>query len=200
MREKKPFMVEFTGTPEAGKTTAIKVVSNMLENAGHSVMILEESAEKLPKEIPKGTFDANLWMHFITQAGVLKATYSQAEIVLIDRGIIDSKFYAWKFFHENEASVKEYEYFKKTCLSEVNPDLLLGLIVSPSTALKRRGRRTARRGAEGKIVKEEYIKKYNKYFCDFFNDTTLRKSLIRTDELQISEMNELIYKIISDAL
>lgn len=188
MREKKPFMVEFTGTPEAGKTTAIKVVSNMLENAGHSVMILEESAEKLPKEIPKGTFDANLWMHFITQAGVLKATYSQAEIVLIDRGIIDSKF-----FHENEASVKEYEYFKKTCLSEVNPDLLLGLIVSPSTALKRRG-------AEGKIVKEEYIKKYNKYFCDFFNDTTLRKSLIRTDELQISEMNELIYKIISDAL
>ena len=33
----------------------------------------------------------------------------------------------------------------------------------------------------------------------FFNDTTLRKSLIRTDELQISEMNELIYKIISDA-
>ena len=30
MREKKPFMVEFTGTPEAGKTTAIKVVSNML--------------------------------------------------------------------------------------------------------------------------------------------------------------------------
>ena len=193
MREKKPFMVEFTGTPEAGKTTAIKVVSNMLENAGHSVMILEESAEKLPKEIPKGTFDANLWMHFITQAGVLKATYSQAEIVLIDRGIIDSKFYAWKFFHENEASVKEYEYFKKTCLSEVNPDLLLGLIVSPSTALKCRG-------AEGKIVKEEYIKKYNKYFFDFFNDTTLRKSLIRTEELQISEMNELIYKIISDAL
>lgn len=49
-------------------------------------------------------------------------------------------------------------------------------------------------------MKEEYIKKYNKYFCDFFNDTTLRKSLIRTDELQISEMNELIYKIISDAL
>ena len=192
-KSEKPFMVEFSGTPEAGKTTAINAVVNMLERDGYKTIILEESAGKLPVEIPKGIFDANLWMHFITQAGVLKATYSQAEIVLIDRGIIDSKFYAWKFFHENEASVKEYEYFKKTCLSEVNPDLLLGLIVSPSTALKRRG-------AEGKIVKEEYIKKYNKYFCDFFNDTTLRKSLIRTDELQISEMNELIYKIISDAL
>ena len=193
MREKKPFMVEFTGTPEAGKTTAIKVVSNMLENAGHSVMILEESAEKLPNEIPKGTFDANLWMHFVTQAGIFKATYSQAEVVLIDRGIIDSKFYAWKFFYEKKASLEEYKYFKKTCLSNVNPDLLLGLIVSPTTALRRRG-------AEGKIVKEEYIKEYNKYFCNFFDDVNLRKSLIRTDELEISAMNELIYKIISDAL
>ena len=147
MREKKPFMVEFTGTPEAGKITAIKVVSNMLENAGHSVMILEESAEKLPKEIPKGTFDANLWMHFITQAGILKAQHSLVDIVLIDRGIIDSKFYAWKFLKEEKCSVEQFNEFQRTCLKKINPDLFLGLLVSPKTSIKRRG-------GEGRLVNE----------------------------------------------
>ena len=74
-------------------------------------MILEESAEKLPNEIPKGTFDANLWMHFVTQAGIFKATYSQAEVVLIDRGIIDSKFYAWKFFYEKKSKLRRIQVF-----------------------------------------------------------------------------------------
>lgn len=65
-KSRKPFMVEFSGTPEAGKTTAIRVVANMLEEVGCTTLILNESAEKLPKEIPKGIFDANLWMHYIT--------------------------------------------------------------------------------------------------------------------------------------
>ena len=45
---RKPFMVEFTGTPEAGKTTTIKNVANKLTNMGYRVSILQESAEKLP--------------------------------------------------------------------------------------------------------------------------------------------------------
>ena len=38
-------MVEFSGTPEAGKTTAINAVVNMLERDGYKTIILEESAE-----------------------------------------------------------------------------------------------------------------------------------------------------------
>ena len=62
----KPFMVEFSGTPEAGKTTTIKKLADMLRNRNYKVMTLKESAESLPAEIPKGTFDANMWMHLIT--------------------------------------------------------------------------------------------------------------------------------------
>ena len=47
---RKPFMVEFTGTPEAGKTTSIRNVANKLLNEGYTVAILEESAERLPEE------------------------------------------------------------------------------------------------------------------------------------------------------
>lgn len=98
---RKPFMVEFTGTPEAGKTTSIRNVANKLLNEGYTVAILEESAERLPEEIPKGTWDANLWMHYQTQAGILRATYLEANVVLIDRGLIDSNFYGRKFLWEN---------------------------------------------------------------------------------------------------
>ena len=79
-KSEKPFMVEFSGTPEAGKTTAINAVVNMLERDGYKTIILEESAGKLPVEIPKGIFDANLWMHYITQAGILKACYTTADV------------------------------------------------------------------------------------------------------------------------
>ena len=100
MRQLKPFMVEFSGTPEAGKSTAIALLVKMLEDKGYRTMILKESAEVLPNELEKGTFEGNLWMHLITQAGILKAEHADVDIVLIDRGIVDSKFYAWKYFKE----------------------------------------------------------------------------------------------------
>ena len=44
-KSEKPFMVEFSGTPEAGKTTAINAVVNMLERDGYKTI------EELEKDI-----------------------------------------------------------------------------------------------------------------------------------------------------
>ena len=176
-KSEKPFMVEFSGTPEAGKTTAINAVVNMLERDGYKTIILEESAGKLPVEIPKGIFDANLWMHYITQAGILKACYTTADVVLIDRGIIDSQFYAWKFYQEKMVSKQEYSAFQKQCLEGVNPDLFLGLMVSPKLAVK-----------------------YNKFFIEYFDRIQLTKGLIRTDKINVLEMNNKVYDTILKVL
>lgn len=185
----RPFMVEFSGTPEAGKSTAIASVAKMLETAGYKVMILKESAESLPEEFQKGTFEANLWMHFITQAGILKARNSNADIVLIDRGIIDSEFFAWKFLKEGKCSAEQFSEFQRTCLKGISPDLFLGFSVSPDTSIKRRG-------GEGRLVNKEYVKSYNRFFMDFFATIDVRKKMIYTDEIDISEMNNLIFSII----
>ena len=192
-KSEKPFMVEFSGTPEAGKTTAINAVVNMLERDGYKTIILEESAGKLPVEIPKGIFDANLWMHYITQAGILKACYTTADVVLIDRGIIDSQFYAWKFYQEKMVSKQEYSAFQKQCLEGVNPDLFLGLMVSPKLAV-------TRRGGEGRIVNEGYIEKYNKFFIEYFDRIQLTKGLIRTDKINVLEINNKVYDTILKVL
>ena len=154
---RKPFMVEFTGTPEAGKTTVITNVSNQLTALGYRVFVLKESAEKLPRQIPKGTWDANLWMHYQTMSGLLKAKYINADIVLIDRGLVDSNFYGKRFLWNNLCTKEKYEKFRNQFIDELFPDFLVALIVSPDIALKRRG-------GKGTLVNEEYIKKYNELF------------------------------------
>ena len=190
---RKPFMVEFTGTPEAGKTTSIKNVANKLLNEGYTVAILEESAESLPKEIPKGTWDANLWMHYQTQAGILKSTHLKVDLVLIDRGLIDSNFYGKKFLWEKVASEKQYQNFRKQFMYELLPDLLIALVVQPQIAIQRRG-------GPGRLVNEEYIKAYNKLFMKYYEEIECPKVLIDTASLDVYQMNETIFQTIRSRL
>ena len=188
---RKPFMVEFTGTPEAGKTTAIKNVANKLITAGYKVVTLQESAEKLPSEIPKGSWNANLWMHLQTTAEILRASYVDADIILLDRGLIDSDFYGKKFLWENEIKEKQYRQFKKQFIDELFPDFLIAWIVSPETAIKRRG------GA-GRLVNERYIRRYNELFRRYYDEIVCRKAVIDTGSLSVYEMNDQIFKIIME--
>ena len=190
---RKPFMVEFTGTPEAGKTTSIRNVTNKLLNEGYTVAILEESAERLPEEIPKGTWDANLWMHYQTQAGILRAKHMKADLVFIDRGLIDSNFYGRKFLWENVISEEQYEKFSAQFMDELLPDFLVALVVEPQVAIKRRG-------GSGRLVNEEYIKAYNKLFMKYYDEIEVSKALIDTAKLDLYQMNETIFQILRSKL
>lgn len=190
---RKPFMVEFTGTPEAGKTTTIRNVANKLVSVGYKVSVLQESAERLPHEIPKGTWEANLWMHFQTTAEILRTSYIQADIILIDRGLVDSNFYGKKFLWEGVATEEQYEKFRRQFIDELFPDFLIALIVSPETAIKRRG------GA-GHLVNEEYIGRYNELFKRYYNELTCKKAIVDTGGLDVYQMNDWIFNIILENL
>lgn len=186
---RKPFMVEFSGTPEAGKTTTINTVANIMRNANYRVIVLRESAESLPDEIAKGTFQANMWMHFITQAGLLKAVHADADIALIDRGIVDSEFYGQKFLLEGGCSKEEYEEFERTFLQCLKPDLFITLMVTPEEAIKRRG-------GEGRLVNREYVRKYNEAYLKYFKKVQYPKELINTEMKEPSEVSKQVSDII----
>lgn len=186
---RKPFMVEFSGTPEAGKTTTINTVANIMRNANYRVIVLRESAESLPDEIAKGTFQANMWMHFITQAGLLKAVHADADIALIDRGIVDSEFYGQKFLLEGGCSKEEYEEFERTFLQCLKPDLFITLMVTPEEAIKRRG-------GEGRLVNREYVRKYNEAYLEYFRTVQYPKELINTEMKEPSEVSKQVSDII----
>ena len=185
-----PFMVEFTGTPEAGKTTSINNVAAELEKMGYTVSILRESAESLPKEIPKGTWFANLWMHYQTQSGLLKAKFMNSDIVLVDRGLIDSNFYGKKFLWEGKCSEEEYHKFRMQFMDDFFPDFLVALIVPPKRAVQRRG-------GEGRLVNEDYICNYNKLFFKYYNELECPKTFINTSKLTVSSMTkEILQEIV----
>lgn len=186
---RKPFMVEFSGTPEAGKTTTINTVANIMRNANYRVIVLRESAESLLDEIAKGTFQANMWMHFITQAGLLKAVHADADIALIDRGIVDSEFYGQKFLLEGGCSKDEYEEFERTFLQCLKPDLFITLMVTPEEAIKRRG-------GEGRLVNREYVRKYNEAYLKYFRKVQYPKELINTEMKEPSEVSKQVSDII----
>ena len=190
---RKPFMVEFTGTPEAGKTTSIANIAINLRSIGYSVSVLKESAEKLPEEIPKGTWYANLWMHYQTQAGLVKAKFYQTDIVLIDRGLVDSNFYGKKFLWEGICTNQEYQKFRQQFMDELFPDFLLALMVPPETAIKRRG-------GEGHLVNEEYLKKYNEMFLRYYEEIKCPKRLVDTSKFDVYEMNQEILSVILENL
>lgn len=186
-------MVEFMGTPEAGKTTSIVNVANNLSSSGYTVSILKESAEKLPIEIPKGTWYANLWMHYQTQAGILKAQFFEADIVLIDRGLVDSNFYGKKFLWEQVCTEEEYQKFRKQFLEDLFPDFVIALMIPPEVAIQRRG-------GEGRLVTKKYIESYNEMFLRFYNDIELPKILVDTSGFNVYDMNQKILAIIKENL
>ena len=185
----RPFMVEFSGTPEEGKTTTINAVADMLRKNDYKTIILKESAESLPSEIPKGTFDANMWMHFITQSGLISALYSKADIVLIDRGIIDSEFYGQKFLNDGLCTKAKYDEFKKMFLQHLKPNLFIALMVTPEESVKRRG-------GEGRLVNKEYIQNYNEAYLKFFETIIVNKHLIMTDNIELYEVCKTVLNII----
>ena len=75
MTRRKPVLVEFTGTPEAGKTTTISSVYKQLIAMGYNVRIYPESAEITPSYIPKGSNDFKLWIDADTFKHIIEAKY-----------------------------------------------------------------------------------------------------------------------------
>lgn len=64
---------------------------------------------------------------------------------------------------------------------------------SPDIAVKRRG-------GEGSLVNEEYIKKYNESFLMYYEQIKCSKVLINTSQLNVYEMNNAIFDVIQEIL
>ena len=67
-----PFMIEFIGTPEAGKTTTIHRLKDLLLTQKYSVNLVRESAEIVPTSFPKGSTEAHFWMRLTTARSILE--------------------------------------------------------------------------------------------------------------------------------
>jgi thymidylate kinase len=135
-REKRPWLVEFAGTPRAGKTTVIRSLSTWLTRAGWDVHLVDEQAECCP--VPsKDNPHFNIWTTCSTICRIVEARYSSADIVLIDRGIFDALCWL-EWYHQRGLPPAEpavYESVSKFAIDLI--DLVVVMIVDPAQALRR---------------------------------------------------------------
>lgn len=186
----RPIMVEFTGTPEAGKTTVINKLKPILEAQGLKVIVVQEGAELLPSVIPKGSWDANVWMLHITCAKIIQTKYMECDVVLIDRGAIDFQFFGFKFFKKQECSIEDYIAYMGLFTPNLNPDFLITLTVNPETSL-------SRRGGPGRLVNMKFLKEYNNLLYPFYKTITIPKTLIDTSSMSIDDVTSQALEVIS---
>lgn len=184
---KRPYVVELSGTPESGKTTVIKSLIKEYEAQGLNVIYIRESAEIVPKHLPKGSFIANQWMRLTSLPSIIDASYNEEnDLIFIDRGVWDSIFFEYIFLLEDKCSLGQFKSFRSFLQDDLFlPNLLIALVASPDEVIKRRG-------GEGRIVKRDWIEFYNKNFINFYNRINSPKTLIDTTNISKEELVKLL--------
>jgi thymidylate kinase len=151
----RPVVIEFAGTPRAGKTTAIEGLRERFDRDGRGVLVVEEQAQHCP--VPdKRNPDFNRWTYAATMQRIVAARYECTDVVLVDRGPFDTL--AWNELYPS----KNRETYAAALRAEVVE--LVGLVVvmtvSPEKAMERDGR--AARHPAGSIINQWTLRAINR--------------------------------------
>lgn len=136
----RPFFVEFTGSPSAGKTTTIKELDKLLRRQGLRVLCPQEGAEVI-RHIERTTplYNIRTGMY----AAEILADLSNGhlyDVVIFDRCIFDAYCWMEYWFEKGKLSIKEKENIQAFFLSKfftANLDAALILISDPKVAMER---------------------------------------------------------------
>lgn len=189
----RPFVVEFTGTPEAGKTTSIKKIIPIVEKLLNcKIGFVQEAAELLPDTFKKGSYEANIWLGE-KLLSLLKISFSDTSnnILIIDRGCVDKNFWNYQLYQEGIFFESEYlNLQEKFCQPDFLPNLCVILKTSPEESI-------LRRGGEGQLVTVKWIEEYNSTLQDFlskFQDifTTIDWFTLDTTNISQSDVIEVV--------
>lgn len=146
MQNKKPFVIEFTGTPRTGKTTIINNLYDLFTKAGIKVSMLEEftTSKKYKKEIKPNlknqykkivNFEIPRYVKEELECEIKK----ENDIILIDRSLFDRLIWVDSLHLKGELKKEEYEEYKKEYVPMIKNkiDIIIGTYTDATTAIKR---------------------------------------------------------------
>ncbi|MFV8750996.1 hypothetical protein ACNOYE_10665 [Nannocystaceae bacterium ST9] len=136
---RRPYIVELAGTPKAGKTTTLHVLNRFLKDCGYQVHEMRERASDCPIAM-KGHFFFNTWTTTTMLASMIESLESEADVLLLDRGIFDAIVWLEYQSLDHQVSREEREVFRNFVLLErwrQLTDLTFVLTVQPEIALVR---------------------------------------------------------------
>ncbi len=143
---KKPFVIEFTGTPRTGKTSIINNLYDFFKKGGFNVSVIEEfTTSKYYKENLKSDFEkmnsTDKYMAILQKVyeQLLDRINSKSDIILIDRSINDRQI--WNYSCYIHGNISEDNYLEvRDKFSNISSELIDFLVVTyvdSLTCLKR---------------------------------------------------------------
>ncbi len=136
----RPFFLEFTGSPSAGKTTTIKELDTFFRKQGFRVLCPQEGAEVV-RHISRSTPVYNIRTGLYALTMFLDLSYGHNyDIVIFDRCVFD--VYCWMMYWEGKGklSAAEKELIQSFFLSPLwmdKIDVSYFMISDPKTAMDR---------------------------------------------------------------
>ncbi|MGH7951140.1 MAG: NUDIX domain-containing protein [Limisphaerales bacterium] len=212
---RKPIVIEFAGTPKAGKTTTLSAVYAFLKRCGFKVEVVVERASICPIRDKKHS-NFNIWTACTTLAQILEKTQippraDDPEILILDRGLFDS--IAWLEMMERLARIRreEREIAERFLLLPDWRKRVSGVVVmtaSPASAMEREQGDLPVEGATGSIMNEavlEQFKANTQAACNrlgkFFRVFEVNTSLSGSDKKKTAEkVAGIVLDLISEQL
>ncbi len=141
-RQKRPIVIEFSGSPKSGKTSCINSLQLFLRRNGFKVEIIQERANVCPvynKQSPM----FNLWtgcMSLVGMLSILEREEVNCDVLLMDRGIFDAFcWFDWlaerKLMENDQRETFERFFLIEDLIKKV--DIVFAFCVDPNISLER---------------------------------------------------------------
>lgn len=141
-RKRRPIVIEFSGSPKAGKTSCINSLKQFLKRNGFEVEIIQERASVCPV-YDKHSPMFNIWTACTSISGLLGILENKkmiCDVVILDRGIFDALcWFEWLSTQEkmDESLRQTVDNFLliKDFVSKI--DIVFSFCVKPEISIKR---------------------------------------------------------------
>lgn len=204
VRPRRPIIIEFCGTPKAGKTSCISSLVIFLKRNRFKVKVLTERASVCPIN-DKFDPNFNVWTGCSSLTELTRIISNESkdhDVVILDRGIFDSVcWFHWQL-ERHHLSISDYEVFRDFFLAERwtgKIDIVYILEASETAALEREYSHLLTRHY-GSVMNPTVLRTYNeaiknctRLYQDRFQD-------VRSIDTTHMEQNEVSYRVTIDIL
>lgn len=205
-RQRRPIVIEFCGSPKAGKTSCINSLNIFLKRNGFKTAILSERAGFSPIS-DKYNPVFNVWtctaaINEINKKMDHAQHGEEIDIIISDRGIFDALCWFKWLKSQHHMNQKEYEVLTEFATLHrwlKNIDLVYVFMVSPDVSIQREYANllTQKRGSiMCESVLEQYLNSVNETMAEYKKDFRSVHQIETTDK----EQNDVGYEVTSKTL
>lgn len=179
-RQRRPIVIEFCGSPKAGKTSSINSLNIFLKRNGFKTAVLTERASVCPisdKESPVfNTWTCSATINEINEkidaANASSNPEDNLDIIICDRGIFDALCWFRWLKSRNKMDDTEYNVLTQFALLnrwQKNIDLVYVFVTTPEESIRREYANllTDKRGS---IMKEDILSQYKEAVQQTFSE------------------------------